>query len=512
LDDQSQTPLTSAALLRVLRRRIRILVLSVLVVIAAAVVFSLVRETQYSATTTLLFRDPQLDQKLFGSGTPRDEDPFRTAATNLQLASLEIVADRTAADVGGLSGDDVDSKVDTSERGQSDLVSITATDADPERAALIANTFATNFIDLRRRANRKNILEAEATVRRRIQGLEATPAAEPEEKTLRSRLEELSVLASVQTGNAEIAERAQVPENPSTPGVVWSGVLGLLFGLVLGVGLAFLFDRIDRRLRDPREVEEAFRRPMLGFIPRGGRRKRGGEDGELAPGAARAFRSMGANLRYFAVGGEMKTIVVTSAMRGDGKTTIAWNLAAATAIAGRRALLVEADLWHPSLAIRFGLERTAGLSDVLAGQADWERAILRIPIEQPPSDEPSQKNFDLLPAGPVPPNPADLLGAESMTELIRRAEERYDAVFIDTPATTITTEAVPLLGHVDGTIVVVRLGNTTRDELERLRGRLAALNARILGLVINSAAPRGESDDADGDEAGERLQETALTG
>jgi capsular exopolysaccharide synthesis family protein len=512
LDDQSQTPLTSAALLRVLRRRIRIVVLSAVVVMAAAVVFSAVREKQYSATASLLFRDPALDQKLLGgSGGQDSEDPFRAAATNLQLVSLEVVSERTAADVGGLSSDDVDSKVDISERGQSDLISITATDADPDRAALIANTFAREFIVLRRQADRKNILEAQTALKQKLAPLERTGVVEPEERTLRSRLDELTVLASVQTGNAEVAQRAEVPDDPSTPGVLWSGVLGILFGLVLGVGLALLFDRIDRRVRDPREIEQAFGRPILGRVPKGGRRKRGDEDGELAPGAARAFRSMGANLRYFGVGGEVKAIVVTSAMRGEGKTTITWNLAAAVATAGRKALLIEADLRNPSLATRFGLEHTTGLSDVLAGQAEWERAILRIPILQSKDDHVGQQSFDLLPAGHAPPNPADLLGADSMTELIQQAEDRYDVLFVDTPASTITTDAVPLLAHVDGVIVVVRLGHSTRDAVERLRQQLGSLGARILGLVINSA-PRDEAGEGEGTEADEPVQEATLTG
>ena len=464
-EPQSQTRLSSAAVLRSLRRRWRIIAICAGALLLASVAFSLLREDQYSATATLLFRDPALDEKLFG-GERDSTDPFRAAATNLELVSLDVVADRTAEELDEVSEDDVEEKVEISERGQSDLISVTATDSDPEQAALIANTFAENFIELRREADQQKVIDAQEVVQQKLDELDRTPRVEPEEAQLRERLEQLTVLTSLQTGNAELAEQAEVPDDPSDPGPAWTGVVGLLLGLVLGSILALLIDRFDRRVRDPREVESGFDRPILAWLPEGD------------PGDS-VFRTLAANLRYFAVNRELRSIGITSAGAGDGKTTVARGLARALAAMGGRPLLIEADLRHPA----DGPGAGRGLSEVLAGEGEWEAFIAR-----------AADGFDLLPSGGVPPNPEELLGSDAMTRLLQAATARYDVVVVDMPESAGVPDAVPVLGQVDGAIAVVRVGGSTRDGVETMRLRLGSLSTRLLGLVMNSATGDAPAD------------------
>jgi receptor protein-tyrosine kinase len=190
------------------------------------------------------------------------------------------------------------------------------------------------------------------------------------------------------------------------------------------------------------------------------------------------------SLRYFDVNEKLETILLTSAASGDGKTTIAHDLAAATALAGRNVLLIEADLRRGDLATRLGLSRETGLSDVLAGHADWQDVCLPVWVSGP-DDGSGGVHFDVVLAGMLPPNPTDLISSLRMRDVLVQAKERYQLVVIDTPPTPIVSDAIPLLSLVDGVLAVVRLGRTTRDAAHHLQRQLDRLGAPLLGLVIN---------------------------
>ncbi len=490
--DPASTRVDAAAFLAILRRRAWVIVLAVLLVPGAAVGLSLLQEKQYSASASLLFRDPQLDQKLFGSTFLEDSvDPAREAATNVSLVSLDEVALRTAGKLGGLTDDDVADRIDVAAEGQSDLVSVTATHTDPRFAARLANTFARQHIEFRQQADRQKIEEAEQLVRNEIAELESSGASEREVSSLKERLEQLTVLASLQTGNAELVQEAQPPDAPSSPNLLLNGVLGVVVGLLLGVGLALLLDRLDRRIRQPDEIEEIVRRPTLGVIPESSSLPREGADvNALPPAEFEAFRIIRANLRYFNQSSHAGSVLITSAEPGDGKTTVAWNLAAAAANAGASVALVEADLRRPVLRNRLNVRTSAGLSEVLAGAAALETAAVQVPITESNAGRGSLQSVDVIFAGPLPPNPTDLMDSERMEELLRRLEIRYDAVFIDSPPVSVVSDAIPLMTRVGGVLVVSRLNRTSRDALARLANQLENLNARTLGVVVNGLSRR----------------------
>ena len=181
----------------------------------------------------------------------------------------------------------------------------------------------------------------------------------------------------------------------------------------------------------------------------------------------------------------MKSILVTSAAPGDGKTTVAWNRAAAAASAGSRVLLIEAELRKPSFVKRFNLESKAGLTDVLAMGARPADVIYELPIGEGKQGTDAASIVDVLPAGPVPPNPSDLIESPRMASLVRQATERYDLIVIDAPPAAVVSDAIPLVRRVDGVLVVVRMDKTTRDGTRHLRDRLRHLDAAVLGVVLN---------------------------
>lgn len=477
---------SSPALFQALRRRLPVFLVCALTVPLATASFSLTQEREYSASASLLFRDSRSADQLFGStGSAPPPDPQREAATNIELVSLDAVANRTASRLGrGLTGRSITQQVEVSAEGQSDLVRLTATDSSPAAAALLANAFATEFIDFRRRTDRANIRRAEALVRGELRRLPATAARRA---SLEERLEELQILASLQTGNAELVERATEPTSPSSPNMARNLGLGTFLGLILGALSAILLERLDRRVRDPDEIASIFHRPVLGAIPESRSLDvKSSVPGSHSIGEMEAFRMLRANLRYFAVDRRVGSVLLTSPSPGEGKSTVALHLAGTAARAGAKVLLIEADLRRPNLAQRLGVAARTGLSQLLAGNQELAEAVTHVPL----AGGKGEGALDVLLSGPLPPNPTDLIESERMRDTIRVAEEHYDLVVVDTPPASIVSDAIPLLTEMS-VIVVCRLGKTLREPARRLRGQLENLGASTLGVVVNSVGREG---------------------
>jgi receptor protein-tyrosine kinase len=197
--------------------------------------------------------------------------------------------------------------------------------------------------------------------------------------------------------------------------------------------------------------------------------------------AAEAFRIVRTNLHYFDTDRHIRTLMVTSAAPGDGKSTIAWNLALTAAASGVRTLVIEADLRNPTLGRRLGLDRTFGLSRLLSGSASWDESVETLPV----AAHGRTASITILPSGPVPPNPADLLESHEMSRVLLEAQEQYEFVVIDTPPATVVAETTSLMGRVDGVLLVARLRHTSRQALTRLQQLFANTQAPLLGIVVN---------------------------
>jgi capsular exopolysaccharide synthesis family protein len=303
--------------------------------------------------------------------------------------------------------------------------------------------------------------------------------------SLRDRSESLRIQASLQTGNVAVAELASIPTSPSSPKVVQNTALGGVLGLLIGVGLAFLLQQLDRRMKEPEDLVTAFRLPLLGVIPESNA-YRSDKDSPLPSRESEAFRTLRAHLRYYNVDRDVRTVLVTSAAPGEGKSTVARYLAEAAATLGTETLLIEADLRRPALADRMGAHPPRGLADVLIRACPAPVAVWTLDDASDSNGTTLNNPLKILFAGATPPNPVQLIESQAMHDLLLWASKAYELVVIDTPPLTVVSDAISLIHKVDGVIIVSRLGTSTTTAAERLRERLSTLGAPTLGVVANA--------------------------
>lgn len=486
--------MSSGATLRGMLRHAWIIVGCVLLAAGLALLVSQLQTKQYTADASLLFRDPGFDQEVFDNPVPESVDADREAATNLRLVSLDVVADLTAADLpGDLSGSDVSDMVAIESDPQSDVVTIQATDESPAFAAQTANTFARNYIEFRRDADRKKIEGARRLLQDRLEGLNSDQRQGSEGAALVRQIGRLRTLESVQTGNAELVQKATVPTSPSAPQTARNVLLASIVGLVVGLAVALAATRMSRKLRDSDDFEAALGGlPVLASIPdvRGLHEPDSGIR-ELMNAHPEAVRMLRARLRYFNPDREFRSVLVTSPAIGEGKTTIAWSLAASAAAAGTRTVLVEADLHRPRIAERAGALPSPGLSEVLRRERWIGKVIQSLPIAPDGGNGTAAATLDVIVAGSHTPAPGELLEGDEMRRCIESLESEYELVVIDTPPISRVADAIPLLAQADGVLVVVERGRTTRDEMIELDEQLRSLGASVLGIVANRVSPRG---------------------
>ena len=468
--------------LAIVRRNLLLLVICLVTVPTVALGYSLLQTKEYTASASLLFGTQSLEARLLG--VESNADPQREAATNVKLVSVDQVSVRTARalDLPGVTPSDVREAISVNPEGESELIAIEATDESPQLAARLANAFARQYIAFSEEEEKAKVEQARSLVESRYEELRPFEQEGSAGEVLNRRARQLEALAALQTGKAELAQPATVPSSPSSPRTTRNVALGILLGILLGIGLAVVREQFDRRLRDLEDVEEILRLPVLGTIPRSRAIAERGAGAELTPTGSEgeAFRMLRASLHYFNVDRTVTSILITSAAAQDGKTTVAWNLALAEARAGTKILYIEADLRRPSLAGALGINDDDGLSLVLAGASEPAGALRTI------------QGVDVLTAGPLPPNPAELIESKRMTELLQWAEREYDRVVVDPPPSAVVADAVPLFNRIGGIAVVVRLQESPREPLEQLKDQLVNTNAPVLGIVVNGV--EGPSD------------------
>jgi len=425
-----------------IRRRIWVVVVCLVVAIAGSVLLTLREEKQYSATSALLLRPSAA------------VEPQRTVETNLQLLSVPAIAHRTAEKLGDLTDGEVSAAISASQQGDSDIIRIKATTTDPNRSAEIANLFAEEFISFREVAQR----------------------------------------GKLQTSQVQIVERATPEETPVSPKPVRNIVFGALIGLALGIGLALFLEQLDRRVKRQDDLPEVTGLPLITVVPKRKSfdRSRLG-DGSLTPAEAEIFLMLRANLRYFNVRKDIRSVLVTSAQPGEGKTLISVGLALGAALSGERVLLIEADMRDPSIATALGTGSTRGLSWVLSDpQADLADAVITVDARTI-AETGGDAKMDVLLAGTIPPNPTELIESKRMKDLLAKAEGEYDFVVVDSPPILLVADAIPLVSVVSGVLAVSGLGVSTRTSANDLAEQLERMDAPTLGLVANFAVGTGRS-------------------
>jgi receptor protein-tyrosine kinase len=458
--------------------------------IAGAVAYELSnRQTkQYQASSSLLFLTSNLDQELLGKSVVDTTDPTRDAATNQALVELPTVA-RLVAQRLHISSGRVLSDVSFGSDASSDVLPVTATDENPVMAARIANAYVQEYIVFRKTAALAQLNAVLALIDSKLAAIPSAKVNGTVGLTLITEKNELDLLKSAQTGNAQVVGTAGTPSSASFPHPSSDGLLGLVLGLLVGGTVVGVLALRDQRIKTVAEVEELYGAPVIGMIPESRTLR-----GPRAVGTSReqeAFRMMRAQLRYFDVDHDIRRVAITSADVGEGKSMISLNLARAAARGDeKRTLLIEADLRRPSLGRMIGVPAAPGLAELLSQSEDLPSSLRELVVTPDLTDElDAPPRFDVLLAGTLAADPVELLESRRMVELLDHAGSEYDLVVIDTPPIGVVSDPIPLVHQVDGVIVVSRMGRSRRDHAARLTKQLRGLNALVLGVAMNSFQP-----------------------
>lgn len=510
------------AYLGVLRRRWKIAATVVVLAVGAALLLSLRQDPQYRAESELLIR--QRDSAAIINDTPEvnANEAARQLNNEVRLFESSAVVDAVAAIYEGpLDPNDVAASV-TSDTSDVVLAHVTATD--PDAAAELVNLYVTTFIETRRQDRVDELLAVGAEIQSKIDDLtsriaearqpltdiEARLAVDPGNDELAAQqadladqlepsltplesqrsfyegqIDDLELTADIaQSGGAQVLTTADPPESPVSPKPVRDAGIALVLGLLLGVGVAFLIDTLDERIRDVGDLEQVTHGlPTLALVPEV---EKGHDhtfvaarDDARSP-QAEAFRSLRTAVKFAGLDRPLKVIQITSPSQGEGKTTTVANLAVALAQGGDRVAIVCCDLRRPHVQERFGVDLTPGLTDVLVGDATLAEALRRY-----------DANILVLPAGSPPPNPSELLSSNKAAAVIKALAEEFDVVLIDSTPVLPVTDALVVSRFVDATLVVVDSRSTARKAVGRTLQMLGQVNAPVLGVVLNGIATGG---------------------
>ena len=344
------------------------------------------------------------------------------------------------------SPEELSSRITASTARNTVLIEISATDSSPVRAAAIAQATAESLIDV-------------------VGGLE-TPD-----------------IGGTSPVKMTIVTPAAAPLAAASPNVNKYLALGLAVGLATGVGIAFLRNLLDTRIGNELELREVTSSPLLGGIVFDESVTEKPLLTQVQPQSPRAeaFRQIRTNLQFTNIGRNSPTVLVTSSLPGEGKSTTATNLAIAMAEAGKSVVLVEADLRRPMISKYLGVESSAGLTSVLTGAASLDEML------QPWGDH----GLYVLASGQLPPNPSELLGSEAMTQLIQHLEDVFDAVIIDAPPLIPVTDAAVLAQKVGRVVLVVGARKVHKRDLEKSIQSLNQVQADLVGMVLNFVPTKG---------------------
>ena len=496
--------------LAVARTWLPLLVASVVLAGAAAFLVTSQMQKVYEAQATLIVgqslssANPDYTQLLASQ---------RLSATYASIATTRPLLGNVATKLGlAETPDQIASRVRAEAALESALLTVTAQDSDPARAAALANAVAAELIAaspaVQGRASdfQASVDEQIKSTQAQIAALQAdaqalsslptrTPAQDATLDTLQGRLISLrtsysALLAfssSSESNLLTIVEPAVAPGSPVSPRPLLNTLLGAVLGLLFAVTLIVLVTHLDDTVRRPDDVEAITSLPTLGAVMRIPSRQRKSEFYRLVTllyprsSAAEAYRKLRTNVEFASVDIPLATLLVTSSVPGEGKTITAANLAVVFAQAGHRVLLVDADLRKPGVDKVFSLSNTKGLTDLLRGGGPNVDAVAQ-PTEQ--------DNLRVVTTGPLPPNPAELLASQRMRTVAEELRAGVDLVIFDSPPLQAVTDAAVLSSFLDGTLLVVGAGIGRRGAVRLGRAALAQAGANVLGVVVNRLRDR----------------------
>ncbi len=517
--------------LNVIARRKWIIAGATLLVVAAALLISLLQRPLYESRVTILAdinraAGQSTTQALYSLAFGDPDTFIQTQAEIIKTRTLaEAVHDRLEyqyqeAEYDRREGKEVFvpasipspeemlERVKVDRTQNTNVFRILFADHDPLLARDIAQAYADEYILNRQLSAIKQISEARQEVWNRITELESQiqdiaqrvkqytketipPELEAEAgqavelwATLYEKYMSLRIAEALEQRGLEIIEPAEAGKKVS-PRTTRNAVLAIFLGLIFGVGLAFLADYLDVTLKTREDFEHHYGIPVIGEIARFGRLPE--EEREItyftAPDstAAEGFRNLRTNLQFLNLEGDTRLVMVTSASPNEGKTSVAVNLGAALSEMDKRVLVVEADLRRPVLD-EYTMEKPSkGITEVLAGAAGLEEAVISL----------YNPRFHVMICGVKPPNPAEMVSSQAMRDLLHRLREEFDYVIVDSPPVLSVSDSVAMAPMMDGVMMVASYGIAEREGARRTVELLSKVQARLLGLVINNVEPAG---------------------
>lgn len=521
---QDRTETDIGEYLGILRRRWFVVVGTMLLVVAVVAAIDFSKTPVYQASSQLLLQ-PKQSESIF-SPAQAVSDPTRAVQNELKI--INSLAVRTA--VREAYGEAI--SISAASGGEDDVIILSATDTDPEEAARKVNVYAETYQTERFNAIVEDLAQSKAVLQQQIDDfqaeidainkplaeldarLAATPSTDPAYQDLteqRSRLEgeiqaqrsdmeeqlsdyqqRLQVLQLSErlttTGGVQILNPATVPGSPISPNIARDLIQAALIGFFLGVGLAFLLEQVDDSVRTTGDLERAAKGlPILGLIPH--------DDGwkdknnprvttQAAPmsATAEAYRGLRTTLQYLALHRPMGVVQITSANAHEGKTSTMANLAIAFAEAGMPVAVVGCDLRRPRAHSFLQVDGSVGLTSVLLGEATMEQALQQSPVHP---------NIRVLPSGPRPPNPSELLSLDRTANLIRSLLDHHAIVFLDCPPVLPVTDSLVLSRCVDATLFIAKAENTSKREVKRSIERLNQVSSPLIGTILNGVDAEG---------------------
>lgn len=430
---------------KLLRNRWVTVLVTGLATLLATVAYTLVQTPLYQASTRLFVTSVAgTSVSDLYSGNRLSQERVLSYA---QLIMGETLAQRTIDRLNlGMDATDLTESITARAKPDTVLIDVSVLDTSPVRARDIANGLSDEFVVM--------VRELETP----------TPGAQPDARVV-------------------VEQRATVPPRPVVPKKKQNLAIGILIGGLLGVGLAFLRDVLDNTVKDRDDLERITGAGVVGIVPFDkGRREHPAIvfENDNSP-AAESFRKLRTNLQFLSVDNPPRLIVVTSSVPNEGKSTTAINIALALAEAEHNVLLVDGDMRRPSLNKYLDVVGSVGFSSVLSGGACLEEVI----------QDTKFPRLSVLAAGAIPPNPSELLGSLAAQKLLGELRAKFDYVIIDSPPLLAVTDGAILATESDGTIVLVRSGETKRDQLTHAIGILKDVGATILGSVLTMVPARG---------------------
>lgn len=422
--------------IKIISKRKGIVIIGTVLCVLLAVIATMYMTPQYDATAKILVAQAQASLNSQSSS-----ESYQSVLLSQQLAKTysEIMGSRTLAErvIARLElpllPDDLMKRVKAQPIRDTQLIVLKVTDVNPKRAKDIANTYTEEFIAF-------------------------IPSTAP----------------GVSQMKVSIVESAVVPLRPVTPKPLLNTILAFMLGLSMSIAVAFAVEKLDVTVKESEVLEQLLGITSLGLVPQSQSPLLLGDRNNDTSESMRRIRT---NLQYLNFDQSIRSFAVTSPETGDGKSTVASNLATVFAKAGQNVLLVDCDLRRPSIGRVFHLKDAKGLSNILIGAADADSVVLASGVA----------GLSIIASGPIPPNPADLLNSERMDDLLAKVEGRYDIVILDCPPVLALSDTVILASKADAVLMVSSFGKSKKADMLAARNELSRVGARILGFVINGA-------------------------